>query len=120
MDDNDDKYITRDKTYVQCVKKDTLRWHGGPKARTGWLLLKGCEKVQRSMSDIKTPLLVLQGEKDKLVEPEGAKMIYLNSSSLNKEYVVYPDAFHNLFVELEDVKHDVQMKTLNWMNQRLQ
>ena len=120
MDDNDDNYITRDKSYVDSLKNDSLRWHGGPKARMGWLLIKSCEKVQNSMPDITTPLLVLQGGKDKLVEPEGAKMIYSNALSSDKSYVMYPDAFHNLFVELEEVKYDVQLKTLNWMDQRLQ
>ena len=119
MDCNDDNHITRNKAFVERLKKDTLRWHGGPKARMGWVLLQSCELAQNNMSKITVPLLLLQGEKDKLVDPAGAKMIYENTSSEDKEYKEYPDAFHQLFVEPEDVKSDVQKKTLEWMNYRL-
>ena len=119
MDRNDDNLITRNKEYVEKLKKDTLRWHGGPKARMGWLLLQSCEVAQNNMPDITVPLLVLQGENDKLVDPMGAKILYENASSKDKEYKGYPEAFHQLFVELEDVKSDVHKKTLEWMEHRL-
>ena len=46
-------------------------------------------------------------------------MIYENASSTDKEYKEYPEAFHQLLVEFEDVKSDAQNKMLEWMNQRL-
>merc|ERR1712043_54668 len=101
------------------IKKDKLRYHGGPKARMGYILIKSCEKLQNNMAKISIPLLILQGKKDKLVEPSGANLIHENVSSNDKEYILYEDAYHNLFVELDDVKKDVQMKTLKWMNERL-
>ena len=119
MDNNDDSHITRDKKFVEKIKNDSLRYHGGPKARMGYILIKSCEKLQKNMSMIKTPILILQGKEDKLVEPSGAKLLYQNVSSMDKEYVLYDHAYHNLFVELEDVKKDVHMKTLKWMNERL-
>ena len=111
--------ITRDKEFVEKAKHDPLRWHGGSKARTGWLLLETCEMAQNNLSNITIPLLVLQGEKDRLVVPAGAKMMYENASSSDKEYKEYPDALHQLLVEYEDVKSDAHSKTLDWMNRRL-
>ena len=119
MDNNDDNHITRNKGFVENIKKDKLRYHGGPKARMGYILIKSCEKLQNNMAKISIPLLILQGKKDKLVEPSGANLIHENVSSNDKEYILYEDAYHNLFVELDDVKKDVQMKTLKWMNERL-
>ena len=120
MDDNDDNHITRNKSFVKNIKKDELRYHGGPKARMGYILIKSCEKLQKKMSKISTPLLILQGKEDKLVEPKGAEIINKNVSSKDKECILYEKAYHNLLVELDDVKEDVQLKTLQWMNKRLQ
>jgi len=119
MDNNDDSHITRNKKFVEKIKNDSLRYHRGPKARMGYILIKSCEKLQKNMSKIKTPILILQGKEDKLVEPSGAKILYQNVSSMDKEYVLYDEAYHNLFVELEDVKKDVHLKTLKWMNEHL-
>ena len=120
MDDNDDSHITRNKSFVKNIKTDELRYHGGPKARMGYILIKSCEKLQKKMSKINTPLLILQGKDDKLVEPKGAEIINENVSSKDKECVLYEKAYHNLLVELDDVKEDVQWRTLQWMNKRLQ
>ena len=57
---------------------------------------------------------------DNFVQDETcAKMIHDNSSSTDKEYKEYPDAMHQLLVELEDVKSDAHSKILDWMNNRL-
>ena len=119
VDSIDINLITRDKAVVENIRKDKLRYHGGTKARLGWLLLQSCEIAQNNMSNLTVPLMILQGEKDKLVVPAGAKMIYENASSTDKEYKEYPEAFHQLLVEFEDVKSDAQNKMLEWMNQRL-
>ena len=75
--------------------------------------------TQNNLSNLTLPLLVLQGEKDKLVVPAGAKMIHDNSASTDKEYKEYPNAMHQLLVELEDVRSDVHTKILEWMKNRL-
>ena len=111
--------ITRDKSVVENIRNDKLRYHGGTKARLGWVLLQSCEIAQNNLSNLTLPLLVLQGEKDKLVVPAGAKMIHDNAASTDKEYKEYPNAMHQLLVELEDVRSDVHSKILEWMDNRL-
>ena len=106
--------ITTDKTAVEKIKKDPLRWHGGNKAGLAWLIMESCEIAQNNMSNLVLPLLVLQAEKDTLVVPEGAEMIVKNALSKDKEYQMYPDAFHQLLLEKE-VKSDVCKKMLQWM-----
>ena len=119
IDGVDINHITRDKSFLEPLRTDKLRWNGGTKARLGWVLLQNCEIAQNNLPNLTIPLMVLQGEKDKLVVPAGAKMIYENASSADKEYKEYPDALHQLLVELEDVKSDVEKKMLEWMNQRI-
>ena len=119
VDSIDINQITRNKEVVENISKDKLRWHGGTKARLGWILIQSCEIAQNNLSNLTIPLLVLQGEKDKLVVPAGSKMIYENASSADKEYKEYPGAMHQLLVELEDVKSDVEKKILEWMNQHI-
>ena len=119
MDAIDVSQVTRDKEVVEMLRKDKLRYHGGTKARLGWVLLQSCEIAQNNLSNLTLPLLVLQGEKDKLVVPAGAKMITDNASSTDKEYKEYPDAMHQLLVELEDVKSDVHSKIIEWITNRL-
>lgn len=119
VDSIDITQITRNTDVVENIRKDKLRWHGGTKTRLAWILIQSCEIAQNNLSNLTIPLLVLQGEKDKLVVPAGSKMIYENASSTDKEYKEYPDAMHQLLVELEDVKSDVEKKMLEWMNQRI-
>ena len=45
-------------------------------------------------------------------------MLVDNAASSDKEYVSYPDAFHNLAVELEPVKKDVLDRVEKFINKR--
>jgi len=56
---------------------------------------------------------------DKLVVPRGAQMICDNISSTDKELIYYEGAFHNLYVELSDVKDDSIQRTLDFIMKRL-
>ena len=60
----------------------------------------------------------MKGEEDKLVLPSAAKMLVDNASSSDKEFVSYPEAFHNLAVELEPVKKDVLARVENFISTR--
>lgn len=112
--------VTRDKDVVARRKEDAegLLWHGGFRARMSWILMQACDYAQNNLSNLTLPLLVLQGEEDKLVLPSAAKMLVDNAASSDKEYVSYPDAFHNLAVELEPVKKDVLDRVENFINKR--
>ena len=110
--------VTRDAEVVAKRKEDTLLWHGGFRARHSYVLMEACDYAQNNLPNVSLPLLVLQGEKDKMCTPQGAKMLVDNASSKDKEYVVYPEAFHNVACELEDVKADV-FKRIKHFVQRL-
>ena len=111
--------MTRDIKKVKRIKKDNLFWHGGTTSGHDGLLISSCEVATDNLFKITIPLLVFQGEKDEYENPEGAKMMFEEVASVDKDFITYPEACHHLLIELEEVKLDVFNKTLQWMSQRL-
>ena len=113
------KLITRDQTLRDPMDNDPLRYHGGAIAGMAWLTLRECKVLQENLKQITLPILVLQGGDDKILDPEGARMLYQESSSADKEYKEYPGAYHQLLVEYPDVREDIKTRTTTWLNDRL-
>lgn len=109
--------ITRVEEVVKRVENDPLNWHGGFRAQLSYVLMESTDNFENGdlLEDIKNPILILQGEKDKLVNPEGAKFCHDKIGSESKKLVQFPDAFHNLFVEEEDVKSEAIKLTCDWI-----
>ena len=57
----------------------------------------------------------IQGAQDKLVNPDGATFLYQSVSSEDKKLFVVEGAFHNLFVELDEVKIPAIKTTVDWI-----
>ena len=119
MPDIDVKLITRDVEQLKSKKNDTLKYHGGIQAGMAWLMFQETDKLQNNLGQIELPMLVLQGQRDQIVDPKGARMLYQNANSADKEYKEYPGAYHQLLVELQDVRDDVIERTTNWLNERM-
>ena len=117
----DHEAITRDKAVCERVKEDQLIWHGGFRAKHSHVLLQTTDafKEGQLLQKIKVPVLIFQGLKDRLVEPDGSTYLHENVSSQDKKLLTYPEAFHNLYVELDDVKKPVIKETCEWINQRI-
>jgi len=113
------KLVTRDQTRWDAMDNDPNRYHGGIKAGMGWTMLRECKVLQENLKQITLPILVLQGGDDKILDPEGARMLYQESSSADKEYKEYPGAYHQLLVEYPDVREDIKTRTTTWLNDRL-
>ncbi len=113
--------ITRDKTVVKRVEEDPLCWHGGFRTLLSYVLIKSVDDLKDGvlLKKISKPVLVFQGGQDKLVNPEGATFLNENVSSVDKKLVTYPEAFHNLFVELDDVKTAVIKETCDWITSHI-
>merc|ERR1711981_526767 len=110
--------VTRDELVAKRNCSDPLTWQGGFKIGHAYVLLRSCENIQKRLTEVNLPLLILQGEKDELVSPAAAQKIVLECSSTDREYVMYPDAKHALHVELEDVKKDLFMRLNTWLKKR--
>jgi len=111
--------ITRDQTLWDSMDNDPLRFHGGTKMGMGWLMVRETMVLQENLNKIALPILVLQGGSDPILDPQGARMLYNESSAIDKEYKEYPAAYHQLLVEYPDVREDVKARTTTWLNNRL-
>lgn len=113
--------ITRDEDVVKRVEKDPLGWHGGFRTQHSHVLLKATDALAKDqcLKKITAPILIIQGGKDKLVCPDGAPFLHDNVGSVEKKLLTYDDAYHNLFVELEDVKAAVIKETCTWIGQHM-
>ena len=102
---------------MQRIRKDPLIWKGGFRARHSYVLLESTDNLQDGilLKNIKVPVLIFQGAQDKLVNPDGAKFLYQSISSEDKKLFVVKGAFHNLFVELDEVKIPVIKTTVDWI-----
>ena len=109
--------ISRDKEVVKAYVNDPLVFHGKTPARLAAELLKAMLRVTAEAHKITLPLLIVQGSEDKLVDPDGAQMLYDQANSEEKTIKVYDGLYHEVFNEPERaiVLKDVE----NWLEARL-
>jgi acylglycerol lipase len=67
---------------------------------------------------IATPLLVMHGTDDRLASVDATRRLFERVTSKDKELVVYPGYYHELFNEPE--KQEVFERVTDWLNQRSQ
>ena len=115
----DETDITRNETEVKRVQEDPLNWHGGMRLGMGNALLKAMEVLEtdKCLERITIPLLIIQGGADRICCPEVVKFLNENIGSVDKKMLIYDNAFHNLFCELEDVKTPVIKETCTWIEE---
>jgi acylglycerol lipase len=109
--------VSRSPEVVEAYISDPLVFHGKTPARWGGESLKAMLYVTEHADQIKQPFIVLQGEADRLVDPDGAKMLYEKASSDDKTLKTYPGLYHEVFnePEREQVLRDVE----SWLSARL-
>jgi len=101
-----------DKTY----EEDTLV-HGKATTRMGTELAAAAEWVKAHAADVKTPLLIIQGEKDRLCSPIETRSFFEQVSFTDKELKVYPGGYHEPHndIDREQVMADVE----GWIKQHM-
>ena len=72
--------------------------------------------VNDEVSKIVVPLLILQGSDDRLVNPQGARMLYEKANSQDKAIRVYEGLYHEVFNEPE--REEVLADITDWLNGR--
>ena len=77
---------------------------------------RAMEEVKLLASSITTPLLIMQGTKDQIVNPDASRKFFDQISSSDKELEIYEGFYHELFNEPE--KHQVFARVTKWLNQR--
>lgn len=89
--------ISRDPEVVRAYINDPLVSTGKLTARLAEQLLGACLELKDTAGSIRLPLYILQGGADALVDPDGAQDFHNAVSSTDKELVIYPEKFHEIF-----------------------
>jgi alpha-beta hydrolase superfamily lysophospholipase len=93
--------VSRDPAVVQAYVNDPLVCRGKVTSRLSAELVKTMQRVTAEAAKITLPILIVQGSADKLVDPNGAQMVYDTVSSVDKTIKIYDGFYHEVFNEPE-------------------
>ncbi len=93
--------VSRDPAVVQAYVNDPLVYCGKVTARLSAELVKAIRRVTAEAANIRLPILILQGGADRLVDPQGARILYDAVSSVDKTIKIYDGLYHEVYNEPE-------------------
>jgi len=79
---------------------------------------RAMQEVAEWAPQIKTPVLVMHGTDDRLASVDATKRMFERIESPDKELVIYPGFYHELFNEPE--KQEVFERVMEWLDKRSQ
>lgn len=109
--------ISRDPAVVDAYVNDPLVYTGKTTARLGAELLKTMQRVTEQATEIRLPILIVQGGDDKLVDASGAQLLYDLVGSQDKTIKIYDGFYHEVFNEPEHEQVLNNVKT--WLEAHL-
>jgi acylglycerol lipase len=93
--------ISRDPAVVDAYNKDPLVFRTPIRARLGAEMLDAMDLVEAGLPSLRTPLLVMQGTADGLVDPGCGPHVYDRAGSEDKTLKMYDGLWHEIFNEPE-------------------
>lgn len=109
--------VSRDPAVVQAYVSDPLVHTRKITARLTHEMLKAMQRITAEASKITLPVLTVQGSADRLVDSDGARMLYGAVSSVDKTIEIYDGLYHEVFNEPE---HDQVLGDVEaWLEARL-
>lgn len=93
--------ISRNPEVIEAYKKDPLVFSGKMTARLGAEMIDTMEYVLRNASKITIPLLILQGGEDRVINKEGASLLFEAAGCEDKTLRMYDGYYHDLFNDLD-------------------
>lgn len=109
--------ICRDPKVVDDYQRDPLVWKGKLSARLAVELFDNMGLALAGASDIDIPLMIVQGEDDRLTAARGAERFFNEASSEVKRLEIYPGLFHEVLNEPE--KEQVLNDISAWLEPQL-
>jgi alpha-beta hydrolase superfamily lysophospholipase len=93
--------VSRDPAVVAAYERDPLVHHGRLPAGIGRALILVGETMPRRAAAITAPLLIVHGEKDRLIPVSGSRRLVESVGSADVHLKVYPELYHEVFNEPE-------------------
>ncbi len=110
--------VSRDPAVVAAYTSDKLNYTAGVKARMGRQFVLGTRGVLGRAPGLKLPILVIQGEADRLVSPAGTYAAFEAFGSADKTLKKYPGLFHEVLNEPE--QDEIIALIGEWLDVRMQ
>lgn len=109
--------LSRDPAIKQAFLNDPLVPAGGKvTVHLAAEIVEAMARVAPEISNITLPLLVLQGTADRLMHPDGARLLYQTARSADKTLKIYEGCYHELFNEPE--RDMILQDVLAWLDAR--
>jgi len=109
--------VSRDKTVVEDYVNDPLVNHGKMSARKVAELFRVMAHIQANAGKISLPMLIMHGEADVMTAPSGSRFLHDAISSSDKQLIIYPGLYHEIFNEPE--REQVFQDLLQWLDARI-
>jgi alpha-beta hydrolase superfamily lysophospholipase len=93
--------VSRDPSVVRAYVEDPLVHTGKTTARLAAEILRTMQCIPEIAAQITLPIMLLQGGADRLVDPEGARMLFETVQSSDKTIKIYEGLYHEIFNEPE-------------------
>jgi acylglycerol lipase len=105
--------VSRDPDVVEAYVNDPLVFHGKTPARLAAEIFNAMIRLRAEMENITLPLIIVQGSEDKLVDPQGAQLLYNKVGSRDKTLNIYEGLYHEIHNEPE---RSIMFKDVeNWL-----
>lgn len=97
----DESQVVRDSAARRALAADPLLAREKVPARSIATILGGIETIQPLLKTIKTPLLIMHGQRDVVTNVEGSRQLMAEAKSSDKTLKLYDAALHDLLHEPE-------------------
>ncbi|KAJ9086955.1 hypothetical protein DSO57_1038135 [Entomophthora muscae] len=95
---------------------DPMAYTRGVRGATGIAMEDGLMQFRDSLANLSIPFLVLQGDKDRMVDPSGATLLVEAAKSTDKTIIHYPGVEHAMYSDPQAPK--LIQDCLDWLNKR--
>lgn len=96
----DNNLFTRDADFLAAMNADPLIYNKPHPARTAAELLRAIERIQKTMSTLEAPVVMMHGTDDKITNPDGSRQLEALAISKDKTLKLYEGHYHDLLHDL--------------------
>ncbi|EXC02514.1 hypothetical protein L484_004295 [Morus notabilis] len=109
--------VSRDPEALLAKYSDPLVYTGSIRARTGYEILRITSYLQKNLTKLRVPFLVLHGSADTVTDPEASQKLYEEALSTDKTIKLFDGLLHDLLFEPE--RESIMQDVIEWFNNRL-
>lgn len=113
----DPTLVSSDPNTVEAYRNDPLVLSGKGCVKLITEILKAAKRALAQADQITVPMLFMHGGADALAHPSGSSRMYESISSRDKDLIIYPGLYHEIFNEPR--RQDVYQALGDWLDQRI-